>query len=69
MSNMINAIITIKIITYFSFMSSLEAAINELNDEGTSEIQKTKSLLMILETLRPWVPDQEDPSLEVARKG
>ena len=32
---------------YFSLMSSLEAAVNELNHEGTSEIQKTKSLLVI----------------------
>ena len=55
---------------YFSLMSSLEAAVNELNHEGTSEIQKTKSLLVILETLRPWEDaDQEDPSLEVSRKG
>ena len=56
---------------YFSLMSSkLEAAVNDLNDEGTSKIQKTKSLLVILDTIRPLeVADQMHPALEALRKG
>ena len=56
---------------YFSLMSSkLEAAVNDFNDEGTSENQKTKSLLVILDTIRPLeVLDQVHPALEALRKG